>query len=46
MAKEKEQKTFLLRLPKKAFEAVKKAAGTNKRSINSEIELTLEQKYL
>lgn len=42
----KDEKKLLLRLPKRAFEAVKKAAEANKRSVNSEIELTLEQNYL
>lgn len=42
----KDEKKLLLRLPKRAFEAVKRAADQSKRSVNSEIELALEEKYL
>lgn len=42
----KDEKKLLLRLPKRAFEAVKRAADKSKRSVNSEIELALEEKYL
>jgi hypothetical protein len=44
--KQKDEKKLLLRLPKRAFEAVKKAADKSKRSVNSEIELALEERYL
>ena len=49
MAKElkKPAKSMLLRLWKpKLFEAIKKEAEKNKRPVNSEIELTLEERYL
>ena len=43
----KPAKSMLLRLWKpKLFEAIKKEADKNRRAVNSEIELTLEQKYL
>lgn len=42
----KDEKKLLLRLPKRAYEAVKRAAEASKRSVNSEIELTLEKNYL
>lgn len=42
----KDEKKLLLRLPKRAYEAVKDAAKDAKRSINSEIEFALEEKYL
>jgi hypothetical protein len=41
-----DEKKLLLRLPKRAFEAVKKAADKSKRSVNSEIELAIEEKFL
>lgn len=40
----KDEKKLLLRLPKKAFEAVKKSAENSKRSVNSEIEYILCEK--
>ena len=42
----KDEKKLLLRLPKKAYEAVKRSAEVNKRSINSELEYSIEEKYL
>jgi hypothetical protein len=42
----KDEKKLLLRLPKKAYEAVKRSAEVNKRSINSELEFSIEEKYL
>jgi hypothetical protein len=42
----KDEKKLLLRLPKKAFDAVKKASEANKRSMNGEIEFTLTEKYI
>ena len=43
----KDEKKLLLRLSnKKAYEAVKKEADRNKRSVNSEIEFCIEQNYL
>lgn len=42
----KDEKKLLLRLPKRAYEAVKRASEISKRSINSEIEYAIEQKYL
>ncbi len=41
----KPDKKFLLRLPDSYFEKVKKAADKNERSINSEIEYTIKEKY-
>lgn len=50
MAKETKKKparTAILRLyQKKLVDALEKAAKDNKRSVNSEIEFTLEEKYL
>jgi predicted HicB family RNase H-like nuclease len=45
-AGKKDEKKLLLRLPKKAYEAVKRSAEVNKRSINSELEYSIEEKYL
>jgi hypothetical protein len=42
----KDEKKLLLRIPRKAYEAVKKSADANKRSVNSELEFSIEQKYL
>jgi hypothetical protein len=42
----KEEKRLLLRIPRKAYDAVKKSADANKRSVNSELEFSIEQKYL
>jgi hypothetical protein len=49
MAKEpkKPAKSMLLRLWRpKLFEAIKKEADKNRRAVNSEVELALEEKYL
>lgn len=49
MAKEmkKPAKAIFLRLWKpKLFEAIKKEADRNKRAVNSEIEIALEEKFL
>lgn len=43
----KPAKSMLLRLWKpRLFEAIKKEADKNKRAVNSEIEVALEEKYL
>jgi len=42
----KDEKKVLLRMRNKAYEAVKKSAEANKRSINSELEYSIEEKYL
>lgn len=45
--KKKPARTAILRLyQKKLVDALEKAARDNKRSVNSEIEFTLEEKYL
>lgn len=45
--KKKPARTAILRLyQKKLVDALEKAAKDNKRSVNSEIEFTLEEKYL
>ncbi len=41
----KDEKKLLLRINKKAYEAVKSAAEANSRSINGEIEYTLKEQY-
>lgn len=49
MAKDKKTpaKKMLLRLWKpRLYEAIKKEADRNKRAVNSEIEMALEEKYL
>lgn len=42
----KTEKKLLLRIPIKAYDAVKKSAEENKRSVNSELEFSIEEKYL
>ncbi len=40
-----DEKKLLLRLPKRAYEAVKKSADKSKRSVNSEIHYILCEKF-
>jgi hypothetical protein len=41
----KDEKKLLLRIPMSAYEAVKAASIDNERSVNSEIEYTLNEIY-
>lgn len=43
--KKKEEKKLLLRLRPKVYDLVKKASEENNRSINGEIEYSLNEKY-